>query len=287
MTSPTPTSQTAAHYDYVAVGHVTRDELPDGSQRAGGTALYSGLQAARLGLRALIVTQGRPEEIEALLAPWRGEIELRIAAAEHTTALRTCGSGARRAQRLLAWGGEMVDPAIPDCSILHLAPVARELRRSGRGSAGECQDCVITPQGLLRDWRGPEQDVYLDELDSALLPSRFSAAVVSEQELAYCTSLLTAARARGACVAVTAGERPTRLQLTDGRTIDGPAPPIARALDDLGAGDVFAAAFFVALSEGRDAIAATRFANAAAAIRVGGQGPEAIGAREQIEALTP
>ena len=35
---------------YVAVGHVTIDVLADGRRRPGGTALYSALQAARLGL---------------------------------------------------------------------------------------------------------------------------------------------------------------------------------------------------------------------------------------------
>ena len=36
---------------YVTVGHVTIDVLPDGERRPGGTAFYSALQAARLGLR--------------------------------------------------------------------------------------------------------------------------------------------------------------------------------------------------------------------------------------------
>ena len=46
-------------FDYTTVGHVTIDVLDDGSRRAGGTAFYSALQAARLGRRALIVTRGR------------------------------------------------------------------------------------------------------------------------------------------------------------------------------------------------------------------------------------
>ena len=45
-------------YDYTAVGHVTADVFADGSVRPGGSALYSALQAARLGRRALIITQG-------------------------------------------------------------------------------------------------------------------------------------------------------------------------------------------------------------------------------------
>ena len=57
-------------YDYTAVGHVTADVFADGSVRPGGSALYSALQAARLGRRALIITQGVEQQIAELLAPY-------------------------------------------------------------------------------------------------------------------------------------------------------------------------------------------------------------------------
>jgi sugar/nucleoside kinase (ribokinase family) len=47
---------------------------------------------------------------------------------------------------------------------------------------------------------------------------------------------------------------------------------------------VFAAAFFVALREGRSAQAAATFANAAAAVRIAGDGAQAIGDRTAVEA---
>ena len=73
-------------FDYVAVGHVTVDVLSaDSSRRPGGGAFYSALQAARHGLRTLIVTQGSPTEIEALLEPYHKELELRIIPAPATT----------------------------------------------------------------------------------------------------------------------------------------------------------------------------------------------------------
>jgi sugar/nucleoside kinase (ribokinase family) len=61
-------------------------------------------------------------------------------------------------------------------------------------------------------------------------------------------------------------------------------PATGNPRDDLGAGDVFAAAFFVALFEGQDPAHAASFANAAAAIRIQGPGPGAIGDRAAIEA---
>ncbi len=85
-------------------------------------------------------------------------------------------------------------------------------------------------------------------------------------------------------VAVTAGPRPVTLLLPGGETLRVPVPAVERPRDDLGAGDVFAAALFVALREGRLPAAAAAFANAAAAVRLAGSGPGAIGDRRAVEA---
>jgi sugar/nucleoside kinase (ribokinase family) len=59
----------------------------------------------------------------------------------------------------------------------------------------------------------------------------------------------------------------------------------SHVVDPTGAGDVFAAAFLVQLSESRDALGAARFANAAAALAVRGAGLEGIAGRDEIAAL--
>ncbi len=304
-------------YDYIAVGHVTRDVIED---RAGGTvsqpgggAFYSGLQAARLGLRTLILTQGIPLEIRALLEPFSGELELRVIPTKHTTTLSTRGSGAQRSQRLLAWAGPMVEPLTLDTRILHLAPVARETPTTWHGHA---RFVGLTPQGLVRRWELGEGvplvqldtgsllgdvplsgggsaalvgDVSPVDLDPQLLPERFSAAVISEDECKGCHALFAVARRGGAYVAVTAGSRPATIHLpapAAGSVVQTGVPRVIEMRDDLGAGDVFAAAFFVALSEGSGPLEAATFGNAAAALRIAGVGPGTIGERAQIEAET-
>jgi sugar/nucleoside kinase (ribokinase family) len=276
------------NFDYVTVGHVTRDAIEhhahDTIHRPGGGAFYSALQAARLGLRTLIVTQGVPEEIEALLAPYLSELELHVIPAERTTTLSTRGSGATRSQRMLAWAGPIVEAVELDASILHFAPVARETPVSWRGSAGFVG---ITPQGLVRRW-APSEDVSLARLDPTTVPSRFDAAAIGAQELDSCQALFSAARRVGAPVAVTAGSRPTTVYMPDGGTnsvVQVAVPTIAAVRDDLGAGDVFAAAFFVSLSEGLSPLEATEFGNAAAVRRIAGVGPNAVGDRAQIVTL--
>jgi hypothetical protein len=277
-------------FDYVTVGHVTVDVLDGGcTRRPGGGAFYSALQAARLGLRALIVTQGSPSQIEALLEPYRKELELRIVPAPATTTLDTSWSGATRTQRVLAWAGPITETVTVDTSILHLAPVARESTSQWRGHA----DFIgLTPQGLARAW---DEDGSGEIVPSPLptdrgslgdlLPDDLAALVISEHERATCAPLLSAATDAGAVLAITAGASATSVYLPDGAVTQVHAPAVAHPLDDLGAGDVFAAAFFISLHEGHSPAQAATYGNAAAAIRIEGAGADAIGDRSAIEAL--
>jgi hypothetical protein len=310
-----PAGSPGVRFDYVTVGHVTRDLIERGTggtiSQPGGSAFYSALQAARLGLRTLIVTQGVPGEIEALLAPYRNELELRVIPAKHTTTLSTRGSGASRTQRMLAWAGPIADRLKLDTAILHLAPVARETPVTWGGNV---KFVGITPQGLVRRWEPDEGvplvqldtgsllgdiplaqpdggalagDISTVKLDPSLLPKDFDAAVISEQECPDCHALFLAARGYRAYVAVTAGSRPTTVHLPasgGGQVKQTPIPRIVAMQDDLGAGDVFAAAFFLALADGCAPLQAAAFGNAAAAVRIAGVGPNAIGGCAEIEA---
>jgi 1D-myo-inositol 3-kinase len=269
-------------FDYTTLGHVTVDVLPDGSRQPGGTAFYSALQAARLGQRTLIVTQGVAGELEALLEPYRGELELRILPAAETTTLATRGAGAERSQRVLAWAGRLPEDIAINSAVLHLAPVARETPRGWRGRA---RFTGLTPQGLVRTWdRGGEVSLTDGDEQSAGLAGRCDALVMSRAEQEACAAMIRAARAAGAVVAVTAEERPITLLQGDGEALELPVAALEAPRGDLGAGDVFAAAFFVALAGGRPAQQAAEFAHAAAAVRLQGADAGAIGRRAALDA---
>lgn len=264
-------------FDYTTVGHVTVDVMGDGLRRPGGSAFYSALQAARLGRRALILTRGVRREVEELLAPYREELALELEEAPCTTSLATTGIGRERAQRMLAWAGEIATEPRVDTEVLHLAPVARETSARWHGEAAFVG---ITPQGLLRTWSGPGERIVLAPLERAQVPERCEAAVLNVLERPFCEVLWQGS----ATIAVTDEGAPTELRVPGHAPVRIEVPRIERIHDDMGAGDVFAAAFFIALAEGRDARAATAFANAAAAIRLAGEGPEAVGDRAAIEA---
>jgi sugar/nucleoside kinase (ribokinase family) len=269
-------------YDYLALGHVTADVLDDGSSVPGGSALYGALQAARLGLRSLIVTAGVPEEIERMLAPYREELDVQVVPAPETTRLQTSGMGEERRQRVLGWAGTIETSEQPSTSILHLAPVARELPATWDGAR---EFCGLTPQGLVRHWSDPEREIQLGAPDAQALEHAGSsdALVISSHERQACTPLLDRARESGTVIAITAGERPGTMLLADGSTLATPVAALEAPVEDLGAGDVYAAALFVALAEGREPYDAAAFAGAAAAVRMMGAGAGAIGDRDAIE----
>jgi sugar/nucleoside kinase (ribokinase family) len=266
-------------FDYTAVGHVTVDVLDGGSRRPGGTAFYSALQASRLGLRTLILTRGAPREIEQLLAPYRAELELEVQPAEQTTTLQTSVSRAGRSQRLLAWAGP-IEAASLDTGILHLAPVARETPPRWQG---EVQFVGLTPQGLVRDWPREGGEIALTPAAPEAFPARCDAIVISEVERDSCAELLSRASRADTVVAVTAGAQPTTILVPGSAPLQVQTAAAEAPGDDLGAGDVFAAAFFIALREGLPARQAACFAGAAAALRVGAAGTSGIAGRSAIE----
>jgi sugar/nucleoside kinase (ribokinase family) len=285
--SPAPDAKGPLQFGYTAVGHVTIDVMEDGSSQPGGTAFYGALQASRLGRRSLIVTQGVPGEIQDLLEPYTRELDLLIIPAAETTTLQTFGWGAERKQRVLAWAGPMPADLEIDTEVLHLAPVAREVPAAW---AGRAAFVGLTPQGLIRRWREPRGEISLLAPGSTeaaprleALARRCDAIVLSQHERPGCGPLIEAAVAAGAVIAVTDGPRPATLLHADSSSEELEVPAIPEPGEDLGAGDVFAAAFFLALAEGRSPREAGVWANAAAAVRMHGHGAQAIGDTAAIE----
>jgi sugar/nucleoside kinase (ribokinase family) len=287
-----------ARFDYTAAGHVTVDVLADGTTQPGGGAFYSALQASRLGLRALVITRGRTPEIERLLEPYAAELDVHVQPADDTTRLESCGPDAAAGQRVLAWAGPLEPPRAVDSEILHFAPVARE---TGRHWNGRARFIGLTPQGLIRTWSAIGERMRASELSHDELPERVDAVVLSEHERPWCRVLFAAPPAAGdrakvdgdggatgaplpqPLVAVTAAHRATVLHHPPAKPLALAVPRVRRVVDDIGAGDVFAAAFFCALASDSAPREAAAFANAAAAVRLSGCGADAVGTREAVE----
>ncbi len=275
--------------EYLAVGHIAVDLLPDGTPVLGGTALYSALTAARFGLRTAVLTRGNfnnhGEIITNALNHFAEEVEVILQSSQQPTVFTNTNVAGRRLQTIHSWAGRIDLSGIPahwrSADIIHIAPVAQEIepRQTGRLNPGFLG---VTPQGWMRRWppsqHGPVSLGPL-RLPSEVL-SRIDAMVVNAEEQSLARDEIEAVASRG-LVAITRG--PLAAQILDrGRLIEVPSIS-ARAVDDAGAGDVFASALFILRAEHESTIAAGRMAAIAAGLRIQHHGPEAVPTRQAVE----
>jgi sugar/nucleoside kinase (ribokinase family) len=272
---------------FLAIGHVARDEFPDGAHRLGGTALYAAATAARLGVPTALVTRVGPNEKDELARTCAElGVDLRALDANVTTtfAFRWDEAG-RRILRLKARAKGIFLIDIPEdlrsADALVFGSIARELSRDLL--AGEtARISVLAAQGLLRTW----------DADGTVRPTAWSGAeaivgslsctVLSDDDVAGDTAVIERWSSAGPVV-LTLAERGCRLYEGGHPTAELPAYPPTRMVDTTGAGDTFAAGLAIALGEGRSLTEACRFANGVASFGLEGPGIAALATRAAVE----
>src|SRR5690348_14288849 len=149
--------------DFLAIGHITRDLLPDGSWRLGGAVTYAALTAARLGLRPGIVTSAPPDVLVTLDAALP-DIPLSAIPSVEATTFENIYSAQGRQQFLHGRAAPLTLSAVTeawrDAPIVMLGPVAQEIDASVVGGFPNSL-VAATPQGWLRQW----------DADGAITPS--------------------------------------------------------------------------------------------------------------------
>jgi sugar/nucleoside kinase (ribokinase family) len=266
---------------YVVVGHVTVDLLPDGGRRLGGTASYAAVQAARLGLEVVVVTAGARAELEPLLNALGPRVDVRLQERAETTTFVNTGVGLEREQRVLAWAGPIDLDDVPDGAILHAAAVAREVDVRQLSARADLR--VVTPQGTLRRWDEDGRVRLTHDPTWSATPAGWDAALLSTHERAYTEAGVDAVLAAGGVVITTAADQPAILEVGGARTLV--PPPAIDVVDDVGAGDVLAAAYAVRAHEGHDPLEALRWAQVAAGLHISREGLDGVPSRAEIDAV--
>ncbi len=280
--------------DYLVIGHITADIQPDGSCVLGGTALYSAITAAHLGARVAVLTRGvYGREVAGLqvpsLEPYLTErISIVVQEAEVPTAFVNEYHGTHRIQMMPHWAGPIDLNGLPphwrNARLVHLGPVADEI--DPRASTGlTTQFLGATPQGWMRQWPrgagGRVTHVPL-KLPGALI-ERLDSVIVSDEEIAYTREVVNRVGDRRMSV-MTRGPEGAQV-IASGQKIDIPGYNV-KVADLTGAGDVFAAAFFLKASDRAvSARAAGEYANAVAALGLREVGAHGIPSRKQIDEL--
>lgn len=278
---------------YLVIGHIVADLLPDNTAVLGGTALYSALTAARLGWRVGVLTRGAyGVTVDGVaipsLEPFADELSIITQDAESPTTFVNEYTAGRRAQKIGKWAGPIDLRGLPphwrNARVIHLGPVAQEIdmRQTGSLTPGFFG---ATPQGWMREWpRATGGRVSLHHLRlSAELISRLDGIVVSVEEISQAREAVERIGARR-LGAITKGEGGARI-LYGGDVADVPGFRI-KEVDLTGAGDVFAAAFFIrATDRTAGAKTAALFANAVAALSLRAVGPAGVPTLAEVEAF--
>ena len=255
-------------------GHVTLDRARGGAV-PGGSAFYAARALAALGATPRIVTAAAADfPMEALSG-----IDAAVARAPATTTFENAyAPGGERSQRVLAaaprLAGSLVPTAWRSPDLLLLVPVLDELDVRALVGATRARFVGLGVQGLVREV-GPEGTVRARPLAlGARDLAGVGAAILGDDDVGGEPDLVGRLAAMVPVVAFTHGARGCEL-LVRGRTRRVGSHP-AREVEPTGAGDVFAAAFLLALARGADPIDAARVGAAAGSIVVEGRGGEAI-----------
>ncbi len=266
-------------------GHVTLDRYGE-ALLPGGSAYYAGQAYRALGARARVVTAAGPDFPAIALAG----LEAQVAPAARTTSFENrYGPDGRRSQRVTTVAPAVVpaalDPAWRSVEILHLAPILGEVDVRAWREAVRARVLGVGLQGLLRVvLPGGEVAQPRWELDPADLAG-VDAVCLGEDDLTGQGDLLARLAAAVPLVAFTQAERGCEI-LDRGRTSRVGAFP-ARLVEPTGAGDVFAAGFFLGLARGATPVEAARLGAAAASIVVEGRAGEALGRVGEAYARLP
>lgn len=268
--------------DYVVIGHICADLQPDGSTRLGGTALFAALTAHRLGLHTAILTACAPGfDLSALP---QGVQIFRQPSPETTIFENRYQAGDRT--QLLHARAETIDLRyVPaewlTAPIVHIAPIIQEVPDTVAALFPQAL-IGVTPQGWIR---GVQPDKIVTTAPDDLLALPFTGVrivILSEEDVQYDAPLVAQLAQRIPIVVLTRAERGATV-FVSGAPTDVAAFP-AKVVDPTGAGDVFAAAFFMALQQGQLPVAAARWACAAAAYAIEGPGISTLPTTAQVEA---
>jgi pfkB family carbohydrate kinase len=265
--------------DYLVIGHVTEDITPAGP-RLGGTATFSSLTARALGLRVGVVTSlGAKTSLQALAG-----IPVVSIPSPYTTTFENIYAGAERKQILHDRAEFISFESVPEAwrhpAIMHLAPVAQEI--GGRLPKGYSSSLVaITPQGWMRTWKG-DGHVSQCKWESAetFLP-KAGAVVLSREDVGGDEELIESMAHQTRVLALTEADEGSVIYWNgDRRRFRAPEVGV---VDATGAGDIYAAAFFIRLWVTRDPWEAARFATQLASRSVARMGLDGIPTQKEID----
>jgi len=277
-------------FDVCVIGHVVRDVNTIGGSEyepsPGGTAYYSAIVYASLGLRAAVITKVARQDEGPLLDGLRGAgVEVVNLDTERTTVFRNYYAPENsdiRMQHVDARAGGLFLEDLPPlrARLVHVGPLTKEDVDPSiiRHYAKLGSTIALDAQGLTRDIvggevvasHGPGLGAFLRHVDVFQADDE---EILTFTGLAAVNEAAARVRADGAgTVIVTKASRGSLVFGPEG-TLRIPAVPPRRRLDATGCGDTYLAAFMSRRLRGERLIECANFAAVAASLNIENHGP--------------
>jgi sugar/nucleoside kinase (ribokinase family) len=269
--------------EYIVVGHICQDLLPDGGLGLGGSVSYAATTAQRMGCRVGVVTSAGPDlDLTAALP----DAQIACQRAPVTTIFENIYQNGARTQILHRRADVITCDHIPmswrDASMVYLGTIAQEIDPAVfHCFSDEALICVM-PQGFFRRWDERGLVSFAEWKPTEDVLRRIDVLVLSELDVPDPDQLVCDWGQFVDIIVITRAERGATVYQAGGMC-HYPARP-ARQVDPTGAGDVFAAAFLLRFSETADPCQAARFGNAVASFSIEGPGVTGIPFRQSVEA---
>jgi hypothetical protein len=267
---------------YLLVGTVTKDLLPNDRFTTGGTVTYAGAVVKRLGWQPVIVTAAAPDFRPPI---YLADADWRILPSAATTTFRNVYTPQGRQQTVGPIARSIGPADIPtdcrDIPLVHLCPLAQDVEPAVT-TVFDNSLLVTTPQGWLRQW--DEQGIVSlgDWRGAAEILPKVQATVISIEDIEGNWAVARRWAAQTSILIVTQDKEGCTV-FHNGQSLAVPPRP-AQPTDPTGAGDVFAAAFFIRYHETGDLWQSAYFANVVASMAIERSGPEGVPGREEVEA---
>ena len=267
--------------DYLVLGHLTRDIHPDG-YKLGGTVSYASLTARAFGLNVGIYTACAEDlELEGL-----DGIQVVKQPSPLTTTFENIYNPEGRSQFLHERADELKGEYLPEvwkkAGIVHFGPVCSELTPDLL-DLFPASKIGLTPQGWLRSWDKNKKIYPSNWKNPDEFLSKSDMMVISIEDIQYNERIINEWADKVSIIVLTRSNSGASL-FWNGKVEQIP-PVEVTEIDPTGAGDIFAASFFIHYEQTRNPVAAAWLANQIAAISVTRSGLKSIPDQQEINQI--
>lgn len=268
--------------DYLLIGHITADLLPNGGRIAGGTVSYAARAAHAFGLRVGVLTSAATgEPLLDTLSPYAQVVSL---PAETTTTYENIYTPAGRKQYVRSVAANITADSLPEVwrstPLIHFAPIAGEAQDVMLvGAFSPSSTRLLTLQGWLRRWDA-DGLVHFQPWFNPEILSLLDVVVFSEEDVAAAPDMIAQIAEIVPELFVTQAEH-GGLHYHVG-AVSHYSTPQVEIVEPTGAGDVFAAALLASYARLKDWGQAVKVAAALGAISVTRHGLEGAPTADEV-----